>query len=70
MLVSLLLGFRSLPVLTQWALLSVGKAVGGSLILAFAANYATAYFAIRHGFRVPLEGVPFSSWPRQARTRP
>jgi hypothetical protein len=58
-LVSLLLGFRSLPVLAQWALLSVGKAFGGSLILAFAANYATAYFAIRHGFRVPLEGVPY-----------
>jgi hypothetical protein len=61
-LVSLLLGFRNLPVLAQWALLSVGKAFGGSLILAFAANYATAYFAIRHGFRVPLEGVPYLSF--------
>jgi hypothetical protein len=53
---------RGLPPSAQWLLLSVGKAFGGSVILAFAANYATAYFAIRHGFRVPLEGVPYLSF--------
>jgi hypothetical protein len=62
MLLKVLLGVRDLPLSVQWLLLSVGKAFSGSVILAFAANYATAYFAIRHGFRVPLEGVPYLSF--------
>lgn len=62
MLESALRGFKGLPLSVQWLLLSVGKAFGGSVILAFAANYATAYFAIRHGVRVPLEGVPYLSF--------
>lgn len=59
MLANILVGFRGLPTSAQWLLLSLLKALVGSLILAFAANYATAFFAIRHGFRVPLEGVPY-----------
>lgn len=62
MLKNILFGFKGLPIFVQWLLLSLLKAFAGSLILAFAANYATAFFAIRHGFRVPLEGVPYLSF--------
>jgi hypothetical protein len=62
MLDKVFVGIRGLPVSLQWLLLSVAKAFSGSMILAFAVNYATAYFAVRHGFRVPLEGVPYLSF--------
>jgi hypothetical protein len=51
--------FRRMPVLGQWAALSIGKSFVASLLMSFLANYATAAFALRNGFRVPVEGVPY-----------
>ncbi len=51
--------FSAMPIALQWLLLSIGKATLASVIMAFGANYATALFAVRNGFRVPVEGVPY-----------
>ena len=46
----------------QWIIISVTKSVAASLLMSFLGIYATAIFAARHGFRVPVEGVPFLSF--------
>jgi hypothetical protein len=51
--------FKRMPVVGQWAALSVGKSFLASILMSFLANYATAAFALRNGFRVPVEGVPY-----------
>jgi hypothetical protein len=50
---------RSLKTSTKWALVVAAKSVVVSFILGAIAPYATAYYAIRNGFRVPVEGVPY-----------
>ena len=51
--------FLSLPFLAQWAIITLVKSIVASSLMSFLAMYATAVFAMRHGFRVPVEGVPF-----------
>ena len=48
-----------MPFAIKWLVIAIGKSLIASLIMSFIANYATAYFALRSGFRVPVEGVPF-----------
>jgi hypothetical protein len=45
--------------LAQWIIITLGKSLIASMLISFLATYATAIFATRHGFRVPIEGVPF-----------
>lgn len=51
--------FFALPVWGQWLIISAVKSVAASTLMSFLAVYATAVFAVRHGFRVPVEGVPY-----------
>jgi hypothetical protein len=51
--------FLALPALAQWIVITLGKSLIASMLISFLATYATAIFATRHGFRVPIEGVPF-----------
>jgi hypothetical protein len=51
--------FLALPALVQWVMITLGKSLLASVVISFLATYATAIFAARHGFRVPIEGVPF-----------
>ncbi len=47
---------------TQWAAVALVKSLIVSTIMAFLANYATVFFSINYGFRVPVEGVPHLSF--------
>ncbi|AVT77669.1 hypothetical protein RPPS3_36070 [Rhodopseudomonas palustris] len=51
--------FASLPTSIQWTILTILKSILASSILSLLAIYATAAFAIRNGFRVPVENTPF-----------
>jgi hypothetical protein len=51
--------FFALPMPVQWVVISLSKSITASALMSFLAIYATAIFAVRHGFRVPVEGVPF-----------
>jgi hypothetical protein len=51
--------FFSLPIWGQWLIISAAKSILASMLMSFLAVYATLIFAVRHGFRVPLEGVHF-----------
>ncbi|MCJ8237754.1 hypothetical protein [Peteryoungia algae] len=57
--IDLKLAIRSLKTSTKWAIVVAAKSVVVSFILGALAPYATAYYAIRNGFRVPVEGVPY-----------
>lgn len=50
--------FIRIPALAQWATINIGKSIAASVILSLLSTYATALFAARHGFRIPIEGVP------------
>lgn len=51
--------FFNLPYALQWTIISIIKSLAASGLMSFLSIYATAFFAIRHGFRVPVEGVPY-----------
>lgn len=50
------------PLFAQWFGLAAVKSLAASLVMSLVANYATAAFSVRHGFRVPVEGVPYLSF--------
>lgn len=54
--------FLRLPKLAQWTIISLAKSVIASALMSAVTLYATGFFAIRHGFRVPIEGVPYLSF--------
>ncbi len=49
----------NLSVFTKWVLVVGAKSTVVSLVLGALAPYATAFYAIKNGFRVPVEGVPY-----------
>jgi hypothetical membrane protein len=50
---------ENLNAFTKWMLVVGAKSAVVSLVLGALAPYATAFYAIRNGFRVPIEGVPY-----------
>jgi hypothetical protein len=51
--------FRSLPYYAKWTAIMALKSLILSVVLTSLAPFATAYFALKNGFRVPIEGVPY-----------
>lgn len=51
--------FQRLPEGVKFSVLLVGKSMVASFVLALFVPLATAVYAMRYGFRVPVEGVPF-----------
>lgn len=51
--------YRYLPVAGKSVLLLVLKSIATSLLLSALTPFATAFYALRNGFRVPVEGVPY-----------
>jgi hypothetical protein len=51
--------FLNMPIAAQWLTISTAKSIVASVLMSFVASYATIYFAVKSGFRAPVEGVPY-----------
>jgi hypothetical protein len=53
---------KQLPTLVRWTGVVLLKSLAVSIVLGWVSTYATAYYAVKAGFRVPIEGVPYISF--------